>query len=273
MSPMNNRLLRPTQANDPRLIAGLGAWFDASDMSTLSQTSDGTTPVTASDDPVAYFKCKVTGTPLTQIVDANRPLWKAASLVGGKPGLEFDGSNDSLFAVSGDLMNVARNVSGLTIFCVLRSADAVTRAYWHISVGGASDFFRARAAVGYVFGIFAGGRRLDADAFQSITSTYSQSTNYIVRQTHDYNNTLLQVHQNGVLGNSQPAFQTVGSTSDTPSAYVMFGNQFTNDAFTATATPFYGILCEWLIYSRALTPADSLRVERYLSSKYGIAIQ
>lgn len=271
---MNPRLLRPLASGfSPRQIAGLGAWFDASDLSTLSQTSNGATPVTANNDPVAYFKCKVTGTPLTQAVDASRPLWKASAL-GGKPGLDFDGINDNLFATSGGLMDVARNLSGATAFFVSNiDSTAINRPWWTISIGAATNFFRLRSGVVNLGVAFtAGNRRLDADTSQTLQASFSPNTSYISRVTYDYANASLQIHLNGTLGNSTSSFQTAGNTSDTASAYVMLGNQFTNEAFTTLASPFVGIICEWLVYQRALTAAESSRVEGYLSNKYGIAV-
>lgn len=274
MSPMNNRILRPLATSfSPKQIAGLGAWFDASDLSTLSQTSDGATPVTADNDPVAYLKCKATGTPLTQAVDANRPLWKAASSIGSKPGLEFDGNNDTLFATSGGLMDVARNVSGVTSFVVFSTDISTTRAWWTISTGTPPDVFRVRVGGVCLAGDFTvGNRRLDGDTSQTIGTPIATGTPYISRHTHDHANTSLAVHLNGTLGNSSSAFQTAGNTSDTASAYVMLGNQFTDAALITLASPFDGIICEWLIYRRALSAAEAAKVEGYLSNKYGIAL-
>jgi hypothetical protein len=274
MAPMNARLLRPLATGfDPRRIAGLGAWFDASDLSTLSQTSDGTTPVMANDDPVAYWNCKATGTAITQSIDANRPLWKSASAIGSKPGLDFDGSNDYLFATSGQLMKMARSVPGVTVFAVLRTDNTNTRAWWHVSVGAGVNQFRGRLTGVYNGGFQVGGRRLDADTLQTVaTSALNTTTNYILRETLDYANSDLFAHVNGVQGATNASFQTAGNSEDSDSSYVMLGNQFNNDAFTATVSGFAGTLCEWIAYKRALAAAESARVERYLSNKYGIAL-
>lgn len=253
----------------------MGAWFDASDLSTLSQTSDGNTPVTANDNPVAYLKCKVTGTPLTQAVDANRPLWKAASSISGKPGLEFDGSNDYLFATSGGLMDVARNVNGFTAFTVVQSADLSSRVFWHLAVGGASSYFRARMSLAYISpsGLRAGGRRLDGDLFEFAENTsFLASTPYVATAVADYANAQATLQLNGGVPATDSPFLTSGNTSNTASSHVMLGGQFTNDAFTAVSGLFSGTFCEWLVYRRTLSTAEISRVERYLSNKYGIAL-
>jgi len=277
MSPMNNRLLRPLASGfSPKSIAGLAAWFDASDLTTLSQTSDGTTPVTADDDPVAYWKCKATGTAITQTTDANRPLWKASSAIGSKPGLDFDGANDYLFATSGELMQVARNVPGVTLFAVMRLDDLSTRGFWSFSVNAGTNQFRLRVSGAYSIASNnwqVGGRRLDADTFQIINAaTLTASEDYILRQTYDYANSDIFAHINGSPGASSTSFQTDGNSQDTDSAYVMLGSQFSSDAFTNTAPSFNGIICEFIVYKRALTAAESARVEGYLSKKYGITL-
>jgi hypothetical protein len=270
---MSPRLLRPTFGFNPRQISELGAWFDASDLSTLSQTSDGSTPVTANDDPVAYWKCKATGTALTQAIDASRPLWKSTSDIGSKPGLDFDGSNDYLFATSGDLMKVARNVSGVTIFAVFKTDIANTRAWWHVAVSAGVNQFRSRLSATYNFGFQVGGRRLDADTFLTATTSALATTQpYILRQTLDYANTDLFAHIDGTQSASNLSFQTAGNSPDSDSSYVMIGSQFTNDAFTSLAPYLDGTLCEWIAYKRALTASESASVERYLSNKYGIAL-
>jgi hypothetical protein len=65
--PMNPRLLRPTPTGfDPRRIAGLVAWWDASDSSTV--TLNGTR--------VSQWSNKIAGAPaMTQSTEANQPLY------------------------------------------------------------------------------------------------------------------------------------------------------------------------------------------------------
>lgn len=268
------RLLRPGATGfDPRSIAGAAAWFDASDLSTLSQTSNGNTPVTANNNPVAYWKCKVSGTALTQGIDASRPLWKSASPIGSKPGLDFDGSNDHLFATSGTLMGVARNKPGLTVFVVIRTDTLATRAWWTIGIGAGTNQFRVRNQGSYINGFNTGGRRLDTDTFATIpTSALDTTTNYVLRAVLDYANSDAFSYVNGTLGASTTSFQTDGNSQDSDSSHVILGSQFSSDAFVSIVNSFDGTLCEWIAYGRALSAAESARVERYLSQKYGIAL-
>jgi len=74
-----------------------GWWLDASDMSTLFQDYQYTTPVTASGQPVGAWKNKLTGQPydfnLTNATSSRLPLLEIAS---GKSNLVFDGVDDYL---------------------------------------------------------------------------------------------------------------------------------------------------------------------------------
>lgn len=271
---MSPKLLRPRATGfSPKSIANLGAWFDASDLSTLSQTSDGGTPVTSNNQPVGYFRCKATGVPLIQATDANRPLWKSASSIGSKPGLDFDGSGDNLAATSGELMNVVRNVSGATAFTVLLSRSTLTKAFWQVGIGSGTNQFRGRVLMSWTSGLRAGGRRLDSDAAAFATdAAASANTSYVVRSTIEYSNAILRLHLNGTSVATTNPFQTAGNTPDTASSYVMLGTQYNDDGFTSLASSLDGVVSEWLFYKRTLSSGEITRVERYLASKYGISV-
>jgi hypothetical protein len=72
-----------------------GLWYDISDITTLFQDSAGTTPVTASGQPVGKILDK-SGNNIhaTQATAANRPTYRVDS--NGNGYLQFDGVNDSL---------------------------------------------------------------------------------------------------------------------------------------------------------------------------------
>ena len=69
-----------------------GAWYDPSDLSTLFQDSAGTTPVTASGQPVGKMLDKSgNGNHATQATAAARPIYTEGS---GLAWLAFDGVGD-----------------------------------------------------------------------------------------------------------------------------------------------------------------------------------
>ena len=55
---MNPRTLRPGSTFTPRSIPGLALWLDAADTQSLFQSSDGTVPATATNDPVGCWRDK-----------------------------------------------------------------------------------------------------------------------------------------------------------------------------------------------------------------------
>lgn len=76
-----------------------GAWYDPSDISTLFQDSAGTTPVTASGDPVGKMLDKSgNGFHLTQATAGNRPTYTVS---GALKFLLFDGTDDRLDSAAG----------------------------------------------------------------------------------------------------------------------------------------------------------------------------
>jgi hypothetical protein len=271
---MNPRLLRPratpSATFDPRVVSGMGMWLDASDRSTLSQTSDGSTAVTSNNDPVAYWKDKITGVALTQTTDANRPLWLANG-IGGRPGLDFDGSNDVLSATSGSLMSLFRSVgAGTMIFAHrLKSTSASLGPLLFTSTGtssGAGRFFVARAVQGdrYVLG----SRRTDAQSFFNVLSGAGTLTTSaaIASSIHRVSAAQASLRLNGSSLISNAAFQDAGNTSDTNSLQVAVGGAADAGAFAPC------ILCEVMAWPRELTLAEIQTLERYLSIRYGISV-
>jgi len=269
--PMNNRLMVPRNTFTPRSIAGLGAWFDATDLSTLSQTSDGATPVAANNDPVAFWRCKVTGTALTQGIDANRPLYKSAGL-NSRQTLDFDGSNDILFSTTGSLMSVFKNVSGGTLIGV-RSFTYVgafrVAAIWSVN-GGAGSRLNISHNTSAAAGIL-GGRRLDGDTVANVTYTNIDNTPGIITGLANWGSAVATVRLNGTqVGQSSP-WLTAGSTSNTDSAFVAIGGAVTTLPST-TGSNYLGQFSELLAWPRVLTASEIARIERYLANKWGIAI-
>ena len=103
-----------------------GAWYDPSDLSTLFQDAAGTTPVTATGEPVGLMLDKSgNGNHATQSVVARRPVYRTDGAVHW---LAFDGIDDFLVA---------------TGFSWLSAADLSTRAL--VGLG-----FQRDSGLGYV---------------------------------------------------------------------------------------------------------------------------
>lgn len=101
-----------------------GAWYDPSDLSTLFQDAAGTTPVTASGQPVGRMLDKSgRGNHATQTVSASRPTYQTD---GTLRWLAFDGVDDSL-AVPISAIDVTKNQ--LIVIGALRSATKPFQAF------------------------------------------------------------------------------------------------------------------------------------------------
>jgi len=107
-----------------------GAWFDPSDLSTLFQDSAGTTPVTASGQPVGKMLDKSgNGNHAVQATAAKRPTYTEGS---GMSWLAFDGVDDEMEAP-----NAAFNLTGDLTMGFAISADSTLKSRY--LCGGVDD--------------------------------------------------------------------------------------------------------------------------------------
>lgn len=92
--------------------SSLRFWLDASDTSTLFQSSDGTTPATANDNPVGYWGDKVGSNNATQSTTANKFTHKT----------NIQNGLSALYADGGDIMSIASiTLSSFAIFLVFKA--------------------------------------------------------------------------------------------------------------------------------------------------------
>jgi len=102
----------PTSPESANLIG----WYDANNIGTLFQDTGGTVPVAANNDPVGDWHDANGGLKeMEQATAGLRPLYKT-NILGGKPGIKFDGSDDVL--VWSSVLSTA-NMDQSTVFLVL----------------------------------------------------------------------------------------------------------------------------------------------------------
>jgi hypothetical protein len=113
-----------------------------------------------------------------------------------------------------------------------------------------------------------GGRRLDTDLFQGVSSSaLSNGTSYVLSAIFDYGGQNLVLRLNGATSASSSSFHTGGATSDTNSIEVTIGG------FVGTSTFFDGQFGAFLVYNGAtLTQPQWSAIERYLGARYGVAV-
>ena len=234
--PMNNRLLRPRASGfNPKSIAGLFAWWDATDSSTYTLSTG-----------VSSWRDKVAGTAATQDVGANQPL---LSTINGKTAFVYE---------QGDLLMA----SGLSYSITAQSTFAV------VQVDTATGFGRIVAQESetenanylallltnppaFTMGsYFAGGFRSGVGITQSAG---------LIGESH-HNGTAVTCVANGTSGVSFSA-----ALSFTPTK-IALGNS------AAAGASLIGKIGEVLIWNRAMTATEIVTVRKYLSKKWGIVV-
>jgi hypothetical protein len=250
--PMNNRLLVPRASGfSPRNISDLALWFDPGDLTTLSQTSDGNTPVTSNNDPVAYIRCKVSGFLLTQTTDANRPLWLADG-GSGRPALSFDGGNDVLFN------NTAYSPIGtMFVVCGQSASDTVAFSLCQATPSLVSMAVVSRRTSGGV-----GAGAVSRDGSFSQATRIVTATRYIIAPTFS-GGTSLSSRVNGTSGvAASEAIQ--GNAS-----HVSIGATNTNGTYGRLWNSTVSLA---LFYSRVLGASEIARLESWASARYGVPL-
>lgn len=150
--PMSPRLLRPRASGDfdPRTVSGCICNLDASVLSSLAQSSDGTTAATATDHPVGYWAdLSGLGNHARQTVaTGSRPFLKLNNQ-NGRPGLLFDGSNDFMAAtITGFQSLTAATIIQVVKTTTAAAADTNSGTFWSFgNVSTAGGIYPAHSCV------------------------------------------------------------------------------------------------------------------------------
>lgn len=246
---MSPKLLRPRQTGfNPRSIATLAGWWDASVVSSLAQLSTGETAVSADSDPVGYWAdLSGNGRNLTQSTTNNRPFYKPGVL-NGKPVIDFDGSNDSMLAS----FTLAQPI---TYFLVYRYDATISTGNPRVmdgATGNTMSFFGSTSST--LMGLFAGSSAdplisMDQRTSFSITEIEANGASTAIR----LNGASVGFASSNSIGSSAPNGIRLGAFS----ASVAFGDVS---------------FAEVLIYSSVLAADSARRVRAYLATKYGIPV-
>ena len=245
-----------SSAFDPlSLFAGgtEGAWFDPSDLSTLFQDSAGTTPVTASGQPVGKMLDKSgNGNHATQAVSASRPIYTEGS---GLAWLAFDGVGD--FMAVADVSGMRQSI--MTFFIGVDPLSLSSREEWFAS--GNSGAFSTN---NYILGN-------DASSFQIFGRTpaapvsqgsLTANTKVIVSVRPDGTNINSRIN-----GAAQTTAALTLGTNDTTG--FTLGSSKNNGVYSRfTQMNMYG-----LIVRGSTSSADEITsTEAYLAAKTGVTL-
>jgi hypothetical protein len=247
--PMSPRLLRPRATGfNPKSIATLAGWWDASVTSSLAQLSTGDTAVAADSDPVgSWADLSGNGRNLTQSTTNNRPVYKTGVL-NGKPVIDFDGVNDSMLAS----FTLAQPI---TYFVVYRYDATITTGNPRVfdgATGNTMSFFGSTSST--LMGIYAGS---SADPFISM----AQRTQFSITEIQA-NGASTAVRLNGASVNFSLS-SNIGAGAP---------NGIRLGAFSQSSTFGDVSFAEVLIYSSIIAESAARRVRSYLGKKYGITV-
>ena len=239
-------------ASDPAsLFAGgaEGAWYDPSDLSTLFQDSAGTTPVTASGQPVGKMLDKSgNGNHATQAIYAKRPIYTEGSGLGW---LAFDGVDDGMGG------------PGLGV-----TSSALTMLYSATQSGSAIDL---------IFGVEntsenrfqnytdpSGARKtlLGVDGDFIFPNYGDSSVNQIAGAVWNGSNV-----QNYINGAASGATSSISGSMDLTEGVIYIGKSpsYSNLLFT-------GIFRGGLLINRALSAEEVISFSTYLATKSGVTL-
>jgi len=246
--PMSPRLLRPVAAGgfNPKRLADLTAWYDASVGSSL----------TLSSGAVSQWNDLSGGNyHLTQTVANDRPTFQATSNVNSRPGVQFNGTN--AFLRNASLPGAGSGTYSL--FVVINSGSASSTAFF-FEQGDASvvgDRLSVTGELGFRTGN--GNRLFTGSSF----STTPRSAALALIQTGT-------AHANvSVFENGSPATQTSATSATfTLGNSLILGGRF-SATFENVTQAAASTISEYIYYRRALPTAERERIESYLRVKWG----
>lgn len=257
-----NKSLRPRF--NPKMIAGLRLWLDATDSSTVTTVSGN----------VSEWKDKSgRGRTFSQTTANNRPAL-ASNVFGSLSAIQFDGANDSLSS-TGDsgafvspcsffaVCKKSTNAADGGIFCHDLAPNAVWQSYdnldlWCMTTNSNGAAIRVLGGQG-------------ASLFPGVGAESATLNSFIVSLV------VSGANNSGALRN-----RTAGTT-DTDTDYLFSATPATNgcsvgviSACNGGAISYFhnmnGYIAEIVAYSRALAAAEQDIISRYFANKYGLTL-
>lgn len=231
----------------PDDLSALVVWLDADDTAF------------SNNDAVSEWTNKGSGGNTAQSDSAKRPVFKT-NVLNGKPGVDFDGSNDCL-----QIASLALDTY-ISVFVVAKLTTA--KPFFFEQSANANDssgfFFYGTSSSHYV--VRRGNNR---NAFNGTSGWFGSAAAQagLVIDTASANTPMGKVYKNGTV-------QADGSVSSNG------GNSLSNSSVTDTlnigarnngaSLPMDGDLHELIIYNEPLSQANRERVEGYLAWKWGL---
>ena len=247
-------------ASDPAsLFAGgaEGAWYDPSDLSTLFQDSAGTTPVTASGQPVGKMLDKSgNGNHATQAIAAARPIYTEGS---GLAWLAFDGVGDAMATGAIDY-TVTDKVS---IFTGTQKDDNSSGMVAELSdsfVNSIGTFFMLKSST---YGSSARGDAGSSPSQRADTNTVSGASTSVITALSDIPADSTIIRRNGSQEGEATGDKGGGN----------FGNHVLNIGSRDNSSLFLnGKLYGLIIPGKLASAGEIASTEAYMASKTGVTL-
>ena len=240
-----------------------GAWYDPSDLSTLFQDSAGTTPVTATGQPVGKMLDKSgNGNHAIQTTSSKRPLYQEA---GGLSYLLFDGVDDTMVTTASVDFTGTDKIS-LSSGCIKTSSTAGMILELSPNAGSISYSGTFYSVVGndIVDGVNELGRgSAVTTGLQIAVKSVSNGTTIVKYVTHDISGDISTVRINAVAGTNATADKGAGN----------FGNYKLHIGSRNQTSLYYDSKLYSLVIRGSLS-SDSERdsLEQWVASKTGVTL-
>lgn len=225
----------------PTAIPGLKAWYDASDLSAITDAGGGAVSQWADKSGNGYHATQSTG--------AQRPV-TGTRTVKGANGLDFNGTSHNLILPSGLYSLSAGANTIIAIFAADLSGDATQRII-NGQDAGTGRFYMGINATGLT-------AANNATGSGATTETWTKDANAHMA-VFTRNGTAQTNNIDGGTGASN------SSGTDLTMTQLLLGGQ------SSSANRFDGILCELMLYGRALPNVELNRLAAAARQKWGIA--
>lgn len=245
--PMSPRFLRPRASGgfDPRSIANLGMWYDASVASSVTLNGSNVSQI----NDLSGNERR-----LLQATAASQPAYVSAAR-NGKNAMRFTASHSLQF--NAFLVGSAYTVTSQSIFFALfpttasvSSARIFSQAIANQDFGGTGHFIPS---------YYGSNTQLSAYANSAVQASISVTAGQAV--------IVSCVHSGSSFNQRVNRGSLASGTSELNTTFANFGL-----GVGGSAVP--GDFCEFVIYNnRACTEAERTVVERYLAAKWGIAVE
>ena len=240
-------------------IAGLQLWLDASDASTLFNSTSGGSLVGAGSAVARWEDKSGNARHATQATSGARPVRRASGL-NGLGALEFDGADDWLSTSA----SVFSGLTSLSWFAVVKNDDsgANNRAVFGDRVNGEDGglFFTkiGTSSILYSRGSANASTRVDVSEAVSFPTTAMMASMVTTSST----------------GTAKRNGASAGTNTTQTASVAYLNTTAIGNSLASNGEPsslwWDGLICEIIVYNTALSDANRSAVESYLMSKWGI---